>query len=101
MNPLLSQVYQSLLRLEELAGVGLSFRETVQEEIADDGKSYSIDLANFNRLTSELDAQPLGLEQTLASLTKIRLLSLALEDEFRNLSDAIAKAASEVTRHGA
>ncbi|GAB3726999.1 hypothetical protein GCM10028862_02970 [Luteimonas pelagia] len=101
MEPALSQVYEAVLRLEELAGVRLSFRDDLREGASDGCKHYAADLKDFNRLVSDASSQPLDLGQTLALLGKIRLLSLALEDEFRGVSDAIQKAASEVTRHGA
>ena len=101
MEPALASIYESLLRLEELAGVRLSIREAAQEGIDNGSKFYSADLADFNRLASELSARPMGLDETIQALGKIRLLSLALEDEFRGISDSIERAAREVSRHGA
>ena len=101
MEPALSQVYQALLRLQELTGVTLSFQDDIREASDNGAKFYSADLARFNQLASELSSNPGDVQQTLDQLGKIRLLSLALEDEFRGISDAIQKAASELARHGA
>jgi len=100
MEPALSQVYQALLQLQENAGITLSFQDDLREGFANGAKFYSADLTQFNQLASEL-ANPADLQKALEVLGKIRLLSLALEDEFRGISDAIQKAASELSRHGA
>jgi hypothetical protein len=100
MEPALSQVYQALLQLQECTGITLPFQEDLQEGLANGAKFYSADLAQFNQLASELTTSA-DQQQTLHLLGKIRLLSLALEDEFRGISDAIQKAASELARHGA
>ena len=101
MEPALSQVYQALLRLQDLTGVTLSFQDDIREASDNGAKFYCTDLARFNQLASELSSNPADIEATLEQLGKIRLMSLALEDEFRGISDAIQKAASELTRHGA
>jgi hypothetical protein len=100
MEPALSQVYQALLQLQEQAGITLSFQDDLREGFANGAKFYSADLAQFNQLASEL-SNPADVKRTLEILGKLRLLSLALEDEFRGVSDAIQKLASELARHGA
>ncbi|TZF87783.1 hypothetical protein [Cognatilysobacter lacus] len=101
MEPLLQQAYEALLDLEERFGARLSNRDAILEEIQDGGSSYRIDLASFNGLVRELAASipDLGPEEALARLVRIRLLSLALEEEFRSLSNSIEKAVSELSGH--
>ncbi|MFP7723609.1 hypothetical protein [Lysobacter sp. A3-1-A15] len=101
MEPLLAEAYEAVLRVEQLAGVSLLNRASLQGDVAAGNGAAADDLAEFNRQAAELHRllPSISLPDLKERLIFLRIQAMNVENEFGRLAEAIQQVFVQAAGH--